>query len=72
MTATAEQVESAAKMVDLPRKVGFWGAIAILIGVVIGSGIFKTPTVIANNLGSPTLILALWVAGGLIATTRTP
>jgi amino acid transporter len=52
---------------DLPRKVGFWGAIAILIGVVIGSGIFKTPTVIANNLGSPTLILALWVAGGLIA-----
>jgi amino acid transporter len=52
---------------DLPRKVGFWGAIAVMVGIVIGSGIFATPTVIARNLGSPMLILALWVVGGLIA-----
>jgi APA family basic amino acid/polyamine antiporter len=52
---------------DLPRKVGFWGASAVMVGVVIGSGIFATPTTIARNLGSPTLILALWVAGGIIA-----
>jgi APA family basic amino acid/polyamine antiporter len=52
---------------ELPRKVGFWGAIAVMVGVVIGSGIFATPTTIAKNLGSPTLILALWVVGGLIA-----
>jgi amino acid transporter len=52
---------------DLPRKVGFWGATAVMIGVVIGSGIFATPTTIARNLGSPTLILALWIAGGLVA-----
>ena len=49
---------------DLPRKVGFWGAIAVMVGIVIGSGIFATPTTIAQNLGSPTLILALWVAAG--------
>lgn len=52
---------------DLPRKVGFWGAIAILIGVVIGSGIFRTPTTIAQNLGDPYLILGLWLLAGLIA-----
>lgn len=52
---------------DLPRRVGFWGAIAVMVGVVIGSGIFATPTTIARNLGSPTLILALWLAGGLVA-----
>lgn len=52
---------------DLPRKVGFWGAIAVLVGVVIGSGIFRTPTSIAQNLGNPWLILALWLLGGLIA-----
>src|SRR5688572_15633519 len=52
---------------DLPRKVGFWGAIAVMVGVVIGSGIFATPTTIARNLGSPTLILSLWVIGGIIA-----
>src|SRR4051812_12984992 len=52
---------------DLPRKVGFWGAIAVLVGIVIGSGIFATPTIIARNLDSPGLILAFWVVGGLIA-----
>jgi APA family basic amino acid/polyamine antiporter len=52
---------------DLPRKVGFWGAVAVMVGVVIGSGIFKTPTTIANNLGDPWLILALWFVAGLIA-----
>jgi amino acid transporter len=52
---------------DLPRKVGFWGAIAVLVGIVIGSGIFATPTIIAKNLDSPGLILAFWVVGGLIA-----
>jgi amino acid transporter len=52
---------------DLPRKVGFWGAIAVMVGVVIGSGIFRTPTAIAQQLGDPYLILLLWLIGGLIA-----
>ncbi|MBS0187951.1 MAG: amino acid permease, partial [Planctomycetes bacterium] len=52
---------------DLPRKVGFWGAIAVMVGVVIGSGIFRTPTTIAQNLGDPWLILGLWFLAGLIA-----
>jgi amino acid transporter len=38
-----------------------------MVGIVIGSGIFATPTTIARNMGSPTLILALWVVGGIIA-----
>ena len=52
---------------DLPRKVGFWGAMAVLVGVVIGSGIFRTPSLIAQNLGDPWLILGFWLAGGLVA-----
>src|SRR3954451_13131309 len=52
---------------DLPRKVGFWGAMAVMVGIVIGSGIFATPTIIARNLNSPGLILAFWAVGGLIA-----
>lgn len=52
---------------DLPRKVGFWGAIAVMVGVMIGSGIFRTPTTVAENLGSPTVILVLWLVGGLIS-----
>lgn len=50
----------------LQRTIGFWGAIAVMIGVIIGSGIFKQPPIIAAQFSSPWLILGLWVAGGLL------
>jgi len=53
--------------VDLPRKVGFWGAVAVMVGVMIGSGIFRVPSAIAMHLGDPWVILLMWLAGGLIA-----
>ncbi|MFN9974911.1 MAG: amino acid permease, partial [Phycisphaerae bacterium] len=52
---------------DLPRKVGLWGALAVMVGVVIGSGIFRTPTTIAQTPGDPYLILGLWLLAGWIA-----
>jgi basic amino acid/polyamine antiporter, APA family len=50
----------------LERQVGFIGALGVLIGVVIGSGIFQTPSVIATVIDSPGLILGLWLLGGLV------
>ncbi len=38
-----------------------------MVGIIIGSGIFRTPVSIADHLGSPWLILALWGLGGLIS-----
>jgi len=38
-----------------------------MVGVVIGSGVFRTPTTIAQNLGDPWVILLLWFVAGLIA-----
>ncbi len=38
-----------------------------MIGVMIGSGIFRTPPEIANHLASPTIILLAWVVGGALA-----
>jgi len=52
---------------DLPRKIGFWGASAVMVGIIIGSGIFRTPTTIAKQLGDPWVILALWVVGGVLS-----
>jgi APA family basic amino acid/polyamine antiporter len=52
---------------DLPRKIGFWGGSSIMVGIIIGSGIFRTPASIAKEMGSPGLILALWVAGGVLS-----
>jgi APA family basic amino acid/polyamine antiporter len=51
---------------ELPRSIGIWGGAAIMVGVIIGSGIYRVPTTIAQELGSPTLILLLWVAGGVL------
>jgi len=50
----------------LPRSIGVWGASAISIGVMIGSGIFRTPADIAKELDNPLLILALWAGGGIL------
>ena len=41
-------------------------ASAMLVGVVVGIGIFRTPPVVASNVMGPTEFLALWVAGGLL------
>ena len=51
----------------LPRRIGLWTAIAVLIGSTIGSGIFRTPAGIAERLPGPLPILLVWTAGGLIA-----
>ncbi len=52
---------------DLPRTIGFWGASGVMVGIMIGSGIFRSPSAIADYLGSPWLILLLWAAGGALS-----
>lgn len=52
---------------DLRRALGFWGGTAIIVGTVIGSGIFRTPAEIAKVLPDPALTLALWAAVGVIS-----
>ena len=54
-------------MDDLPRKLGLLDATLIVIGIVIGSGIFLLPNVIARDLPSVASILAVWVAAGVLS-----
>jgi amino acid transporter len=51
----------------LERRLGFWSTIGIVIGVTIGSGIFRTPATIATRVPDPMLMLGVWLAGGLIS-----
>lgn len=51
----------------LKRQIGLWGAIAIVIGTTIGSGIFRSPAAIADRLPGPLPLAIIWVAGGLFA-----
>jgi amino acid transporter len=52
---------------DLRKTLGFWGGTAIVVGTVIGSGIFRTPREIAQVLPDPALTLGLWAAVGVIS-----
>ena len=52
---------------QLPRRLGLWHSVGLVIGVTIGSGIFRTPAVIAERVPDPLLMLGVWLAGGLIS-----
>lgn len=51
----------------LPRHLGLWSAVAVLVGSTIGSGIFRVPATVAERLQEPGPVLLAWVLGGLIA-----
>ena len=42
-------------------------AVAIIVGIVIGAGIFKSPSLVAQFTGSTGWMLAAWLAGGLVS-----
>jgi len=56
-----------ARASSLPRRLGLWSAIAVLVGSTIGSGIFRSPAGIADKLPGPLPLLAIWVTGGIFA-----
>ncbi len=51
----------------LPRQLGLWSGVAVLIGSTIGSGIFRVPATVAAQLQSAGPALLGWALGGLIA-----
>jgi amino acid transporter len=51
---------------QLSRRLGFWSSVGFVIGMTIGSGIFRTPAQIAARVPDPTLMLAVWVLGGVV------
>ena len=51
----------------LPRHLGLWSAVAVLIGSTIGSGIFRVPATVAERLHYPGPVFLAWVIGGLVA-----
>lgn len=51
----------------LPRRLGLWSAVAVLIGSTIGSGIFRTPASVAQRVDDVPLFLLAWVIGGVVA-----
>jgi APA family basic amino acid/polyamine antiporter len=63
------QMRSPAKRTlrDLPRVLGASQATAIVVGTIIGSGIFLVPREMMQDLGSSSLVYLAWIVGGLLS-----
>lgn len=51
----------------LAKTIGIWSATTIVIGSIIGSNIFMKPATMAAQLGSPYLLLVVWLVAGIIS-----
>lgn len=54
-------------LLGLVRSLGAWDAASIVVGTVIGSGIFLVPSTMAGAVGSPGMVLLVFVVGGLLS-----
>ncbi len=52
---------------SLQRVLGVWSAISIVVGTVIGSGVFLVPATMIRYLGSVEKLFAVWVIAGLLS-----
>jgi APA family basic amino acid/polyamine antiporter len=51
----------------LVRALGSWAAVAIVVGTMIGTGIFIVPADMARTVKTPGLVYAVWIVGGLLS-----
>lgn len=59
MSNSSEQPSSA--------KFHFWDAVSIIVGIVVGTAIFKSPTMVFQNATGPLQALGFWGAGGFLS-----
>ena len=55
------------KRLELVRGLGVWAASAIVVGTMVGTGIFLKPSQMAAEGGSVSVVYAAWIAGGLLS-----
>ena len=59
--------DSSAPAPKLARRLGLFDATMLVMGGIIGAGVFINPSLVARQVHSPSLILCAWGAGGLVA-----
>ncbi len=68
MSAFSEKTVAAkGAAATLVRALGIWSAIAIVVGTVIGSGIFLVPKTMVQRVGSPEMVFVVWIFGGALS-----
>ncbi|XP_060918652.1 b(0,+)-type amino acid transporter 1 isoform X3 [Labrus mixtus] len=59
-------MEDKTQKLTLKREVGLMGAVSLIAGTMIGSGIFMTPQTVLSTIGSPGASLVVWAACGVL------
>jgi len=65
VAGTAEDQSSKARRPG--RQLGFFDAVCMMVGIVIGVGIYESPPRVAANVSDPTALLLAWALGGVLA-----
>jgi basic amino acid/polyamine antiporter, APA family len=72
MSASADRagpvgpVQPAARAGELPRRLSLGSTIAVTVGLIVGSGILRAPSSVAQATGSVSAITLVWVLGGVV------
>jgi APA family basic amino acid/polyamine antiporter len=66
-TADSAQTAAPVQPGDLPRVLGVSHATAIVVGTIIGSGIFLVPQEMMRAVGSSSMVYLAWIVGGLLS-----
>jgi APA family basic amino acid/polyamine antiporter len=67
MDSNSPAIEASQPDAGLARRLSLFDATMIVMGGIIGSGIFMNPAVVAREVNTPFLILFVWTLGGLVA-----
>jgi amino acid transporter len=59
--------DSTSREAFIRPRLGLWDAVSIIVGIVVGTSIFRATAMIFDSAGSPAAAMLLWIVGGLLA-----
>jgi amino acid transporter len=68
-TPSAPNVEAGQQSLEKNKSLTFMNGLSLVVGLIIGSGIFSSPASVNSNAGSPGAALIVWAVAGLLAWT---
>lgn len=51
----------------VPPRLGLWDAVSIIVGIVVGTSIFRSTAIVFEKAGGPWITIGLWILGGVLA-----
>lgn len=64
---TEPAAPSRARTIGLDRQIGMYAAVSITVGNIVGSGIFRSPHSVAQELPTMAWVLLAWILGGVLS-----